>query len=98
MQITKEGVNMDEKEFQSLMLQARKKAADKNWEYSVGYVFGLRHRFYAGTDIRHAGLENLINDDPEDEALLQAARGYRDGYNGLTPSAERWEELTKCKK
>ena len=89
---------MDEKEFHSLMLQVSERTLDKNWEYYTGYVFGLRRRFYAGTDIRHVALESLINHDPEDESLLQAARGYRDGYNGLTPNAERWEELTKSKK
>ena len=89
---------MEEKEFESLMLQVRKKAADKNWDYYCGYIFGLRHLFYKGAEMEQDLLQIMLNHNNADGAGTALRQGCRDGYNGLTPSAERWKELAKCKK
>ena len=84
---------MEEKEFQSLMLQLVKDYLDTDWDYYRGYIFGLRHLFYGetyGTDIERVLLQLLLNHNNADGASAVLRQGCRDGYYGLTPSAERW--------
>ena len=88
---------MDEKEFRSLMLQVIK-GCSGNWDYCSGYIFGLRHLFYGGTfgtEMERDLLQIMLNHNNADGAGTALRQGCRDGYNGLTPSAERWGYCTE---
>ena len=86
---------MDTKTFGSLMLQAsRMKDRSEFPDYFTGYTQGLRRFFHGedfGTQEKYEKWMSMV----DNELRRDMGKGYLDGFNGLTPTSDRWEPYPK---